>query len=163
MQTDEELILQGIVYEQAVDAIGIYPAKINGVPRTEFQEGHNKCIMRVTENVCAIDDWIKSLDNQSEMIDALRKDRVKLSLDKEQNIKIYVWLNDVFYWAFSDREEIKIDEIKDLNACYVEVDVWGGMLWGCRKRKMRPQKPWFEQFNDKQKELFEACGPERDE
>ncbi len=88
--------------------------------------------------------------------------------------------NDLFYWACADCEPIEEgdDEIlrgvfRDLN----EADWWDGChvraLFCCRKRKMRPQYPFFRRFDPATQEwedslppavraLFDACGPADD-
>lgn len=114
--------------------------------------------MKVTKNALAIDDFLKGKGD--ELIDALVKKRVSLKV-RGEDIKLYVNCNDVFYWVTSDFEPIDESELKDLNECY-KLTPYGGMLWCCRKRKMRPQKHWYEIFNEEETKLFNACGEERD-
>lgn len=158
----KEFAIQGIIYEQAVDSIGFYPKAIRGEngyeKRTEAMEAHNKCLMRITENVCQVGDFLEGKDK---LIEALIDEKVYIRTDKKET-KIVVNCNDVFYWAYSDFEYIEESELDDLNECCV-LTPYGTMLWVCRKRKMRPQKPWYERFNEKEIELFNACGPERKE
>lgn len=159
----EEFAIQGIVYEQVIDNIGIYPkvVKCGKNPyekRTEAMEAHNKCVMKIIDNICKIMDFVEGKDK---LIKALIDEKVYIQTGKDQ-IKITVNCNDVFYWAYSDFEYIEESELDDLNECYQLTD-YGSMLWVCRKRKMRPQKPWYERFTEKEIELFNECGPEREE
>lgn len=70
------------------------------------------------------------------------------------------WLvgcNNLFYWGTDDAERIEtLDDVAgirqahaDLTAADIEAlgedqfnSVYAGVLWVCRKRQMRPQKPW---------------------
>ncbi len=40
---------------------------------------------------------------------------------------------------------------------------WGLLLFCCRKRKMRPQKPYLDKIPKHFLPIFLECGPERDE
>lgn len=90
--------------------------------------------------------------------------------DKEYApITIFVECNDLFFWACADCEEIESDqEVEDLRQAFTDAEkayehggAYAPLLWVARKRKMRPQDPYYKYFNEALHPLFNACGPER--
>lgn len=159
-------IIEYLPFYLAVDDTGIYPIAVKGgknpyEKRTEKMEGYNEAVMEITKKAGKISEFLEKHPHQTEIIDALLNDWIYLQADDEY-IKLFVNCNDVFYWAMSESEEIKPEEIKDLRECAKLSKDYGAMLWACRKRGMRPQSPRFKDFSDEEKKLFEACGPERD-
>jgi hypothetical protein len=76
--------------------------------------------------------------------------------------------SDVFYWACADAEFIEPGDYADLlqaidecRAAYEFGSHYGDMLWSCRKRKMRPQGPYYRNIPVELWPLFNAAGPER--
>ena len=67
--------------------------------------------------------------------------------DNEGNslIALAVYLNDVFWWACADYELLSYGDVKDLYERCFDKDgyfkPYGGTVWGCLKRNMRPQRP----------------------
>lgn len=160
----KEFAIQGIIYEHAIDNIGIYPMSVKGgknpyEKRTEAMEAHNKCLQQITDNAIKIENFLEGKDK---LIELLIDEKVYVRTFNEDEVKIVINANDVFYWAYSDFEYIEESELSELEECF-KLTNYGDMLWVCRKRNMRPQKPWYERFNEKEKELFNACGPEREE
>lgn len=84
-------------------------------------------------------------------------------------LKIFVTCNDLFHWACADVEEITSENIGLLEATVAEVKELTGdnqnadILFCCRSRGMRPQKPYYKHIDEKLRPLFDACGPERNE
>jgi hypothetical protein len=159
-----EKAIEYLPYCLAYDTIGIYPQSVKGGPcayekRTERMEGHNEALTEYINNVCTISAYLGRI-NSREVEDALLNEDIFVHVE-DKKVELIVNCNDVFYWACSDSEEIKPEEIKDLVEC-LKLTEYGSMLWVCRKRKMRPQKPWYNDFTEEEKALFDACGPERE-
>lgn len=164
-----EKALEYLPYSLAVESMGIYPQSVSGgknpyETRTERMEGHNEAIMSITHRAVLIEEFITEQKNP-DLEDALLDDNIFVRIgktDEGEKVILGVNCNDVFYWACADAEDITVEELGDLTACLKLSPKYGIMLWCCRKRKMRPQSPWYERFSDNEKKLFDACGPERD-
>jgi len=68
--------------------------------------------------------------------------------------------NDLFFWATSDLEKIALSDIPDIKTAITDSPDNGLILWCCRKRKMRPQTPYYGHLKGEE-HLFDACGDER--
>ena len=89
--------------------------------------------------------------------------------NEKGKIEFYINCNDFFCWACSDCEEIVSNEDVDLlekciEDCYNIIGRnWTGPLLYCsRKRKMRPQGPYYSYIDEKLWPLFNEAGPERE-
>lgn len=69
-------------------------------------------------------------------------------------------VNDVFYWACSDGEEISVKDIPIFERAMQDADENGIILYAARRRLQRPQVEFYNYFSDKEKELMDLCGPE---
>ena len=83
-------------------------------------------------------------------------------------VTMLVNCNDLFYWACSDAETITDENIdafeqayKDAAEAYKYGYCYAQLLFCCRVRGMRPQKPYYEHLPEELHDLFNACGPER--
>jgi len=167
MKDLRKLALNGLIYEQAVENIGIYPMSVKDgehgyKKRTEKMEGHNECVMQITSNVVKIEEYIKNNKFKDDIETALLEDYASINVCDDDKIGLYVNCNDLFYWACADSEEIEPNELQDLFKCYEKSKSFGGFLWACKKTGMRPQTPWYESFSEEEKRLFDECGPFRD-
>lgn len=98
------------------------------------------------------------------------------------DVTVSVNCSDVFWWGTADAEDITPEDLDDLEQARKDLEALGGYdhhvyadtLWVCRKRGMRPQGPWYgycsadgmirRSFVRKAvEELFNACGPERED
>ena len=99
--------------------------------------------------------------------------RVDTKTGMGRNMRLYALCNDLFYWATADAEEITPadmplleESLTDLENCR---DSWAiaylAELFAARKRKLRPQKPFYKDMPDDVAALFDACctAEERDE
>jgi len=79
-------------------------------------------------------------------------------------ITFFIQCSDVFYWATADLEKVTSENLPILRQSYEDAgNLYGGDLFCARVRGMRPQRPYLKQIRDEKiKELFLACGPERD-
>lgn len=160
-------VLEYLPWYIANENIGIYPQstieKGKKKKRTKWQDGWNACAIHISEEVEKIDDFIKNLPD--EIIDYIINDKVCVALGTMYKSEPHLLINcnDLFYWGCADAQEITIDDISDFNKAIKETERHGEILWCCRKRNMRPQKPYYKYFNEKETKLFDDCGPERDE
>jgi len=91
-------------------------------------------------------------------------------------VTMFVNCNDLFYWATADSEEIGLEDLDNLAQAVKDCDeaakeanpgsktlggFYGDILWCCRQRKMRPQKPYYKNIEKYLHPLFDSCGPER--
>lgn len=86
-------------------------------------------------------------------------------------VTFFVVCNDLFWWGTADCEAITPENIYLLEESIKELKELGESkyylatsLFCCKARKMRPQKPFYKEIIPENcQELFNACGPERDE
>lgn len=69
--------------------------------------------------------------------------------------------NDLFYWACADAEIVTDKNIDVLEQSYKDSQDYGGILFCCRVRGMRPQGAYYKYIPKDEHKLFDACGPER--
>jgi len=86
--------------------------------------------------------------------------------DEYAPVTLIVNCNDLFFWACTDCEELGPSSIGDLEQAVADAraagdESSGHLLWVCRRRGMRPQKPYYKYFDSDVAKLFDACGPER--
>ena len=165
--TLRKLALDGIYLDAAIENVGIYPQSVKGgkkpyEKRSEKMEGHNECVMEIHEYNCLAADFVEKHMFREKIEEAILSGIISINI-RENKVSLHVNCNDLFYWACADCEEIAPEELDDLFKCCKESENNGTALWACRKRKMRPQKPVYEYLTDKEKELFNACGPERND
>ena len=110
--------IEAALNELAIDSMGIYPqANIDEnnirTERTEWQNGWNAAIMEFRKRVCAFEEWFSKLpENVSSMIgEMLLDETIRLHLDKYKNVTMWVLMNDTFYFACADGEDITLEEI----------------------------------------------------
>jgi hypothetical protein len=80
-------------------------------------------------------------------------------------IKLFAMCNDVFFWATADAEEITLADVPQLEECLADLGKCGEPwvtcylpeLFAARKRKMRPQKPFYKNMPEDVAALFDAC------
>jgi hypothetical protein len=82
-------------------------------------------------------------------------------------ITFLVNCNDLFAWACADCVQLVPGNIDSLERAYKDVhevdmlgEAWGALLFCCRERKMRPQKPYYKHIPENLWFLFDECGPE---
>ena len=153
-------VLEFIATDLASEDIGLYPKTVNGVPRTDWQEGWNECAMANSRKAVAIQKFISECNETIQ--DYIIAEVIRLTVDKEKNVSMYILCNDLFFWACADSEEFELSDLDDLNQAYKDSPEDGDLLWCCRKRGMRPQKPYYKYFKEPEHKLFDACGPEEE-
>lgn len=157
-----EKCIELLPYDLADETVWIYPASTtqNGVTtkRTEWQEGWNACSMRMSRSAENIATYLGSLPDA--VVDLILKDKIAVHVSGPE-VSMYVNCNDLFYWASADAEDFSVEDLDDYQQALTESAKHGDLLWVCRKRKMRPQKPYYKYFNEEEAILFDACGPDR--
>jgi hypothetical protein len=73
-----------------------------------------------------------------------------LGLHKTE-VRLFAQCSDLFYWATADLEEIVPEDLPLLRSTLDDLKLVGATyylneLFSCRKRKLRPQKPWYKHF-----------------
>lgn len=80
-----------------------------------------------------------------------------------EELEFFILCNDLFFWGTADGEEVESQDDVDLLAeCMLIDDCYGPDIYAARKRKMRPQKPYYKGAPRHVVEEFNKCGPERD-
>jgi len=157
--------IYSLAVDLAVDDMGIYAKSIvdsdgSKKNRTEYQDGWNACIMKIVDKAGNISGWLDNLPK--EVLLLVADEKIRVSVNSKERLKTWVLCNDLFYWACADGEDFELSDLSDFQKALKESPDHGDLLWCCRKRKMRPQTPYYQYFNDEEKTLFNACGPERD-
>ena len=150
----------------AKDNIGIYPqARIDADgtrhERTAWQEGWNACSIKISRNTSKISEWLKTLSER--IIELIENDTLRVSIESDKNPSLWILCNDLFFWACADGEDFELSDLPDLEKALLDSPTHGDLLWCCRKRKMRPQKPYYKYIKKEEHKLFNQCGPKRDE
>lgn len=127
-------------------------------------EGWNAYGRELIEKQSTISHWLEKLppEHKGQIEDHLLADNLQLRV-RDGECKLSVNCNDLFYWACADAEDFTIDDLHDLDRAIAESPEHGTLLWCCRQRGMRPQKPYYKYFSDDEKVLFDSTGPERNE
>lgn len=128
--------------------------------RSEEKDGWNRCVIDIGKRASVIEGWLDGL--ASRIIELITDDTLHISI-QEDGPQLYVLCNDLFYWGCSDGEDFDVSDLPDLEKALKDTPKNGDILWCCRKRKMRPQKPYYEYFSKAEAKIFDGCGPERDE
>lgn len=170
MRSLQDLAVEGLFIRMASRNMGVFPMRVIGGPgayekRTEHMEGWNEAVSELHKNESRLRGWFEALDTSSKDIisDLLIKERIEIH-NECNTITLCVNCSDTFYWGCSDFEEVELTELNELLSCYEIAKDWGGDLFACRKREMRPQGACYtKRFPEELHHLFDACGPERDD
>ena len=76
-------------------------------------------------------------------------------------LSLYILCNDLFWWGVADAELVTEENINILEQSYQDSPDNGGILFCCRSRKMRPQKPYYREIDESEHHLYNECGPAR--
>jgi hypothetical protein len=153
------------LYEKAHD-IGIYPQSTTdkkgvNIKRTEWQNGWNSAVMRIGWTKCIYIEWFQKLPEPTKtyvgelllagavdiQIQSKDKDLWKDDSPKMMSLEIELWVNcnDEFIWGCADSEDLPMDKVEEYYQMWAKdketSHMSNSMLWVCRQRKMKPQKP----------------------
>jgi hypothetical protein len=158
-----------MTYEKMLDIahsdMGIYPQLVtkDGITtkRTEWQDGWNAYSKEMHKKIDLLDKYLKALtdETRSTIERLLENECLTIQLEDDGAVLI-VNCNDLFYWACADGERLELSGLPGFITTLAECS-YGELLWCCRKRKMRPQKPYYKYFTPEEVVLFDAAGPPR--
>lgn len=134
--------------------LGVYPQSCNGVPRTEFGNGWNACLMAMLQKCGVFTARLGSLP--ANVVSLIENGDIYLA-ESNGLVTMSVSCSDVFAWGCADGEDISESEIPELERALTESPNHGVALWCARKRKMRPQPAMYEMFTDDERHLFDAA------
>lgn len=60
--------------------------------------------------------------------------------------RLCLLMNDVWQWASADGETVEWEDVPSIYALWKEQGSDGLLVWACKKRNMRPQKPLFDKL-----------------
>ena len=83
------------------------------------------------------------------------------------NVRFFALCNDLFWWATADCEHIAPEDLPLLRQCLLDLratdeEYFLSLLFAARKRGLRPQTPYYKNFNEATAALFDACESEED-
>lgn len=166
-----DFAIEAVALGIALDNICVYPAAVSGgtkpyEKRTEWMEGWNACLKEIRTYEVAIDTWLDTVPAQHrESVEKLIiQEKLRLIVSDKGAITMCVDCSDTFYWGCADAEKVTYDDLPLLLQCYEISADYGGELYACRKRKMRPQTASYKECYPRSVwHLFDAAGPERDD
>jgi hypothetical protein len=93
--------------------------------------------------------------------------RVDMREGMGRDMRLYAQCSDVFSWATADAEEITAADVPLLESCLTDLGKAGAAyylaeLFAARKRKLRPQKPFYKDMPEDVAALFDACCTEEE-
>lgn len=109
-----------ILTDLAIDSLGIYPQSWTdekGVTtkRTDWQDGWNKAIIEIRNRAILFDKWFNELPILSSMVEELissEDEVIRLRIDEDNNITMWILMNDTFDYACADGEDVTLQEIE---------------------------------------------------
>lgn len=146
---DERDALDSLLWEAAVDDLGIYPRAVvkDGVeePRSEYGNGWNACVMAITEKHGHLTSWVKSLteEQRRHVADMLDADGEPLSLRlRDGDVKLSLCCSDTFCYACADSEDVTVEEMPDVYRLWNGHGYYGVVAWVAKKRSAEPVKEY---------------------
>jgi hypothetical protein len=165
---DRKKILSLLALSAAVEDMGVYPQAVSGGPkpyekRTDYMEGWNAHGTELIEKWVNISTWLNALppEHKHDIEEFLLNEKLSISVEDAGKIRLLVNCSDLFFWASCDAEEFVFEDLADFKRAFEESPEHGDILWCCRKRGMRPQRPYYKHFGKEEALLFDAAGPER--
>lgn len=162
---NEELLyakLQCTIKELAHESLGIYCKTIinadgSKTERTPWQDGWNAAIIADSKAQKRIINFFKTLTN--DVIEAIvslhAENLIWLHCDKDKPIELFLNMNDTFYYASADDEEIKISEVLEVYELWKKYSHHGIIAWVAKNRKIEPIVEWqTPEYEAAKKELF---------
>ena len=126
--------------ESVLDTTGIYPASVVGgdkpyKKRDDYKNGWNACAMEMTDQIskALAEAWKESEQDLTMLLlaDVINDDHGHYVLD----------MNDTFYYACADGEEVKPEEIKEVARLFRWYGFPGLNYWVAGKRGHDPEIP----------------------
>lgn len=129
----------------AIDSMGIYPQSINGVERTEWQDGWNSALIRIEERHEAFVSWYQSLPEATRSMykELLTSDSTfHLDVKKDGQVCMLYNTSDLFAWGYSCADIIEDDaHLAKIYDAWKKKGHLGVLAWQCKHENQKPQKP----------------------
>ena len=153
--------IHSLLLEAALDCVGIYPQsffELDGSVklRNEWENGWNAAIISLTHNWSQLCIWFNTLSLiQKETISfLLSKDALKLSI-RDEEICLWLLMNDTFYYASADGEDVSLEELPVVLEIYNKYNENGLTAWVAHKRNEPPLDPLITKTYLEAKEYLE--------
>lgn len=85
-------------------------------------------------------------------------------------VTLFIRCDDLFAWATADDERVTQENIHVLEQAVVDIQTvtpddlsLADLLFCCRVRGLRPQRPYYDFIPEALRPLFDACGPARED
>ena len=65
---------------------------------------------------------------------------------REDAVSLHLNCNDVFAWGCADAEDVLHSDLADIYDHFVKDNKWGTAVWCIKRRKMRAQKPVYDEI-----------------
>lgn len=101
--------------------------------RLEHAEKWNRLWQMAAEMVCADEAFFSSWQDLENRHDNSRP-------------VLCLLMNDVFMWALADAERVSWEELPGIYAMWKEQGYDGLIVWSCKRRGNKPQKPMFDKL-----------------
>lgn len=93
--------------------------------------------------------------------------RVDMTPGRNREMTLFAECNDLFFWGTADAEPITVADVpllrkalEDLRPLDAGYEI--GHLFAARKRRLRPQRPCYKDFDPPVAALFDACCTEEE-
>ena len=107
---------------------------------------------------------MKTIDDVATVVAAANKHDVDLywHIDDDNEVKALVNLNDTFFWACSDCEDVESEDVPLFDEAFtIGGDMHGADIYASRKRGMRPQNAVINKAPPEVQRAFLDAGPVR--
>lgn len=103
------------------------------------QRGWQNAVMNVFEQWGALSKWVKTLTpEQSQALIHLQAHSALFTQRDGDNFSLYLLLNDTFFYASADAEEVLLDDLPELSRLWSDYGYVGAVAWAANKRKDEP-------------------------
>ena len=145
-EIDTKLVMKAVtdvlstfgVYPQASVTVDDFGKETSRKERTEWQEGWNAAFMEVSKRIGEVEKWIEE-EGISDELSLLLVADVGYLVDG----KFFLNMNDTFWYACADNEEVSKGEIKDVAGFFATYGYKGITYWVARKRGFDPEIPRY--------------------
>ena len=145
----ERNVLDSLLWEAAVDDMGIYPrAVISGegeALRTEWQDGWNAAVMKITEKHGLFRQWERDLTDvqRVQLRELLDADDEPILLRARDGVpSLAIVCGDTFAYACADAESFTLSELSEVYRLWKAHGYVGLVAWIACKRQDEPIKEY---------------------
>lgn len=149
MMWDKRDELDSLLWEAAVDDMGIYPKAVikDGVetPRTEWQDGWNAAVIEITKKHGQFTAWVKALTEAQRgwLHELLNSDGEPIHIGwSDDQVTLGLTCGDTFAYACADYESFTLEDLPEIHRLWTKHGYYGTVAWIARKRKTDPVKEY---------------------